>query len=76
MKKLVFAGLMLASTVAMARKEDWVIRYQCQAKGSGKVVQGWQRDTVAAAKASAIQMCNSKGLSGCAIKACYQRITN
>ena len=78
MKKLAIVGLMLASSVALAKKDDWIIRYQCQAKGKTsagqtQVLQGWQRNTVAEAKTSAIQMCNKNGLSGCSIKACYER---
>lgn len=70
----------LIASNADARREDWVIRYQCQASGDSargtKLIQGWQRDTVREAAASAVQMCNSKGFSNCRLYKCYERRWN
>lgn len=80
MKKIILAALLLVSTTALANEYDPVIRHQCQAKGfaNGRayLVQGWTRNTKAEAVNSALNMCVSKGLSDCRIKACYKRVLN
>ncbi len=78
MKKLILVGVMLASSIAFARREDQTIRYQCQAAGSNRsgrmLIQGWERDTKAEARVSAVKVCREAGLKGCAVHACYERI--
>ena len=78
MKALVIAGVILASTSVFARKDDQWIRYQCMAAGSKNgarvQAQGWERDTVPQARVSAVKVCSSRGISGCAVTACYERV--